>query len=209
MSVVLNFVIGFLAALVGVIPPGLLNMSAAKISMKQGRKIALLFSTGVCVTVCIQTYVALLFARYLDMHPEIVDVLQKVALGIFICITIYFFFIAKDTRREIPHKVNHSKTNRFFYGLFLAALNLLPLPYWVYISVTFSAFGWFTFEQPGLWAAVLASGAGTFAMLAIYVQFFRKKEQKKKSAMNMNYIIGLITAAIAVITLIKILNRIE
>ncbi|TDI68736.1 MAG: lysine transporter LysE [Bacteroidetes bacterium] len=206
MSVLLNFAIGFLAALVGVIPPGLLNMSAAKISMKQGRKIALLFSAGVCLTVCVQTYVALLFARYLDKHPEIIDMLQKVALGIFLCITIYFFFIAKDTRREIPKEVNHSKTNRFFYGILLAALNLLPLPYWVYISVTFSAFGWFSFEQPGLWAAVIASGFGTFLMLAIYIQFFKQKEENKRSSINMNYIIGLITAMISVITLIKIIN---
>lgn len=206
MSVLLNFAIGFIAALVGVIPPGLLNMSAAKISMKQGRKIALLFSAGVCLTVCVQTYVALLFARYLDKHPEIIDMLQKVALGIFLCITIYFFFIAKDTRREIPKEVNHSKTNRFFYGILLAALNLLPLPYWVYISVTFSAFGWFSFEQPGLWAAVIASGFGTFLMLAIYIQFFKQKEENKRSSINMNYIIGLITAMISVITLIKIIN---
>lgn len=207
MSVLLNFAIGFLAALVGVIPPGLLNMSAAKISMKQGRKIALLFSAGVCLTVCVQTYVALLFARYLDKHPEIIDMLQKVALGIFICITIYFFFIAKDTRREIPKEVNHSKTNRFFYGMLLAALNLLPLPYWVYISVTFSAFGWFSFEQPWLWVAVIASGFGTFVMLAIYIQFFKQKEENKRSSLNMNYIIGLITLMISVITLIKIINN--
>lgn len=208
MSILLNFAIGFLAAFVGVIPPGLLNMSAAKISMKQGRKIALLFSAGVCLTVCVQTYIALLFSRYLDKHPEIIDILQEVGLGIFICITIYFFFIAKDTRREIPKEVNHSKTNRFFYGILLAALNLLPLPYWVYISVTFSAFGWFTFEQPGLWAAVIASGFGTFVMLAIYIQFFKQKDENKRSNLNMNYIIGLITSMISVITLIKIINNI-
>jgi threonine/homoserine/homoserine lactone efflux protein len=207
MSLLLNFAIGFLAAFVGVIPPGLLNMSAAKISMKQGRKIALLFSAGVCLTVCVQTYVALLFARYLDKHPEIIDILQEVALGIFICITIYFFFIAKDTRRGIPKEVNHSKTNRFFHGILLAALNLLPIPYWVYISITFSAFGWFSFEQPGLWAAVIASGFGTFVMLAIYIQFFKQKEKSERSNLNMNYIIGFITAMISVITLIKIINN--
>jgi len=208
MSVLLNFAIGFLAALVGVIPPGLLNMSAAKISMKQGRKIALLFSAGVSLTVCVQTYVALLFARYLDRHPEIIEILQEVALGIFLSISIYFFFIAKDTRREIPKEVNHSRTNRFFYGILLAALNLLPIPYWVYISITFSAFGWFTFEQPGLWATVIASGFGTFMMLAIYIQFFKQKEENKRSSLNMNYIIGIITTIISVITLVRIINSI-
>jgi len=207
MSILFNFVIGFLASLVGVVPPGLLNMSAAKISMKQGRKIALLFSIGVALTVCLQTLIALFFARYLDRHAEIVDMLQKVALGIFLCITIYFFFIAKDTRREVPKEMNHSKTNRFFYGMLLAALNLLPLPYWVYLSVTFSAFGWFSFDQPGIWAAVLASGLGTFAMLAIYIQFFRKKKKANMFKVNMNYVIGLITATISAVTLVKIINN--
>ncbi|MEM7185565.1 MAG: lysine transporter LysE [Bacteroidota bacterium] len=207
MSIVTNFAIGFLAALVGVIPPGLLNMSAAKISMKQGRKVALLFSLGVTLTVCLQTYVAMLFARYLEQHDELVSMLQKVGLGIFICLTIYFFFIAKDTRRDHSKVINHSKTNRFFYGILLAALNLLPLPYWVYLSVTFSAFGWFTFEQPALFAAVLASGAGTFVMLLVYAQFFRKRQDRFLFKLNMNYIIGLITAVISAITLVKIINN--
>jgi threonine/homoserine/homoserine lactone efflux protein len=204
MSLFLNFIIGFLASLLGVIPPGLLNMSAAKISMTESRKNGLLFSVGVSITVMLQTYIALLLARYLDMNPEIIDMLKKVALGIFICITIYFFFIAKDTRREISQEINKSKTNRFFTGIILALLNLLPLPYWVYISITFSGFGWFKFTQPELWIAVVASGLGTFAMLAIYVQFFRRKEERKGAKINMNYVIGLITALISVITAYKI-----
>lgn len=208
MSVLINFIIGFVAAFVGVIPPGLLNMSAAKISMKENRKAAILFSIGVCVTVIFQTLIALLFAKYLDQHPEIVDLLQKVALGIFLCITVYFFFIAKDTRREIPENVNYSKTNRFFYGMLLGALNLLPLPYWVYISITFSGFGWFKFTQPELWATVIASGLGTFAILILYIQFFKRRQHNGKFRVNMNYIIGLITAAISIITLLKVLKDI-
>ncbi|MBW2936985.1 lysine transporter LysE [Aureisphaera sp. CAU 1614] len=204
MQLITNFIIGFTAALIGVIPPGLLNMTAAKISMKQGRKIALLFSVGVCVTVCLQTFLALIFARYLDKHPEVVDSLQKVALGIFLCLTVYFFFIAKDTRREAPKEMEHSKTNRFFYGIFLAAINLLPLPYWVYISITFASFGWFSFDQMSLWAAVIASGLGTFAMLFMYIQFFRNQKEKRTIHFNMNYVIGIITAIISAITFFKI-----
>ncbi|WP_236002846.1 LysE family translocator [Luteirhabdus pelagi] len=206
MASVSNLFIGFVAAMIGVIPPGLLNMYAAKISMKEGRRKALMFSLGVCTTVIIQTFVALIAARYLDRHPEYVDMLQKVALGIFICLTIYFFFIAKDTRRNVPKDMQATKAARFFSGMFIAFLNLLPLPYWVYISITFAGFGWFTFEQPGLWAAVLGSGLGTFATLFIYIQFFRKKEDRKRLNVNMNFIIGGITAAISVITLIKILQ---
>ena len=204
MSLLFNFIIGFVAALIGVIPPGLLNMSAAKISNEEGRKQAILFSIGVSVTVIIQTYLALIGARYLDSHPEVISILQKVGLGIFICLTIYFLFIAKDTRREVPKEVEHTKTNRFFKGMMIASLNLLPLPYWVYIGVTFAGFGWFSFEQLSLIAAVIGSGLGTLAMLLLYIQFFKRNDNKPRVQTNMNVVIEIITAIIAIITAFKI-----
>ena len=207
MTILFNFIIGLVASFVGVIPPGLLNMSAAKISMKEGKKKAFLFSLGVAATVLIQTFIALIFARYIDKHPGIVDMLQKVALGIFLSLTIYFFFIAKDKTKETIKEVNHSKTNRFFSGMFLGALNLLPIPYWVYISITFSSFGWFSFSQTELWACVLGSTIGTFTVLGLYTWFFRPKENQRVLKFNMNYVIGTITAAISVITFIKIIRN--
>ncbi|MDN3722793.1 LysE family transporter [Aequorivita sp. SDUM287046] len=207
MSVFYNLLIGFLGAFIGVLPPGLINMYAAKISMKEGRKRGFLFSMGVCITVMLQTYIALLLARYIGQHPDVVSMLQKVALGIFISLTIYFLLIAKDTRREIPDHTENSKRNRFFLGIFIAVLNILPIPYWIYLSITFAAFGAFTFAQPELWLAVIASGIGTYASLALYVQFFRPKEHSRKLSLNMNYVIGFVTAAISVITLLKILRK--
>ncbi len=208
MTIFYNLLIGFFGSFIGVLPPGLINMYAAKISMREGRKRGLLFSVGVCITVMLQTYIALIFARYIGKHPEIVSMLQKVALGIFISLTIYFIFIAKDTRREIRNHGENSKRNRFFLGIFIAMLNLLPLPYWMYLSITFSAFGAFSFTQPQLLLAVIASGVGAFASLALYVQFFRAKEDSRKLKLNMNYVIGLVTAVISIITFFKILRQI-
>jgi len=208
MSILINFIIGFIAAFIGVIPPGLLNMSAAKISSEEGRKKALFFSFGVSVTVILQTYVALIGARYLDRNPDVIAILQKVGLGIFICLTIYFLFIAKDTRREVPKEMEKAKTNRFLKGMMIAALNLLPLPYWVYIGVTFAGFGWFSFEQPSIIAAVLGSGLGTLAMLGLYIKFFKRKDDKPRVRANMNVIIGIITAIISIITALKIFGTV-
>ncbi|WGF93214.1 lysine transporter LysE [Aequorivita marisscotiae] len=207
MAIFYNLLIGLFGAFIGVLPPGLINMYAAKISMKEGRKRGFLFSIGVCITVMIQTYVALIFARYIGQHPEIVSLLQKVALGIFISLTIYFIFIAKDTRIQIRDHGENSKKNRFFLGIFIAMLNLLPLPYWMYLSITFNTFGAFSFSQPALILAVIAAGIGTFSSLALYVQFFRPKEDSRKLKLNMNYVIGIITAIISAITLLKIIKH--
>lgn len=207
MEFILYFFFGYTFALIGVIPPGLLNMTAAKISIEESRRNAFLFSLGVITTVAFQTYIALLFARYLDKHPEIISVLQQIGLVIFIGITIYFLFIAKE-KRNISQNLNHkSKRRRYFQGLILAGLNLFPLPYWVYLSITFSAFGWFDFTKSFIALCLLGSALGTLTMLAAYAHYFdyvKKKQSELK--LNVNYIIGGITAIISVFTFLKILN---
>ena len=207
MTALVNFIVGYLASLIGLIPPGLLNMTAAKIGVKQGRKPAMVFSLGVLIVVCLQTGLGLAFARYIERHPEVVDLLQKVALGIFLVLTFYFFVLAKDTRREIPKGVKRSKTNRFLYGLLLSALNLLPIPYWVYVSISLSALGWFFFDPLVIGWAILGSAMGTFSMLLLYIHFFRRKLPIGNFGFNLNYLLGTITALISIITVIRLWQR--
>jgi len=207
MSGVINFFVGYIAAFVGLIPPGLLNMTAAKIGVKQGRKPAVIFSFGVLLVVCIQTLVGIFFARYLEGYTAVVDVLQKVALGIFLALTFYFFVLAKDSRREVPKGVKKSGANRFLYGLLLAAINLLPIPYWVYISMSFSAFGWFFFDPSLVLWAVIGSGSGTMSMLLLYIYFFRRRLPIGSFGFNVNFLLGGITAVISLITIIRIVQN--
>ena len=199
---------GIIGAILATFLPGLLNMYSAKISMNEGRKKAFLFAFGITLAVFFETLIALVFARYLDRNPEIIALLQKVVLGVFVSITIYFFFIAKDVRKERIEDKNHSKTNRFFLGFFLSAINFLPVPYWVYMGITFSSFGWFSFSNLNILATVIGSSIGTFIIMGVYIWFFRPKEdQRKLNNFNMNYLIGIVTAIIAMITLIKIIKN--
>ena len=82
MYITLTFLLGLIIALVGVIPPGLLNMTAAKISLKEGYNRGIMVSVGVCLIVIVQTYIAVIFARYLSNHPDVIDILQRVAFVI-------------------------------------------------------------------------------------------------------------------------------
>jgi len=207
MEFILYFFFGYVFALIGVVPPGLLNMTAARISIEESRRNAFLFSLGVITTVALQTYLALLFARYLDKHPEIISVLQQVGLVIFIGITIYFLFIAQE-KKTISQQVHHkSKRRRYFQGLSIAGLNLFPLPYWVYLSITFSAFGWFDFTKSFIALCVFGSALGTLTMLVAYAFYFDSVKKKQSDLnLNINHIIGGITALISVFTILKILK---
>ena len=207
MEIINYFLFGFVGASLGVIPPGLLNMTSAKISVNENRKNALIFSAGVIVIVAIQVWISLLFARFLERNPDIIAMLQLVGLGVFLCMTFYFFFLAGDSSPKDRAKVLKSKKSRFFLGMFLSFINVFPLPYWVFISITFATFGWFDFTKSFIGFCILGAAAGTFFMLWFYAAYFGKLFKKdKKITLNMNYLIGIVTGAISVITLIKIIN---
>ncbi|MCB0445791.1 MAG: lysine transporter LysE [Gelidibacter sp.] len=204
MNITIVFFLGLIIALVGVIPPGLLNMTAAKISLKEGHTRGIMFSIGVCVIVFLQTYIAAMLARYLTNHKDVVEILQRMAFVIFVLITIYFLLLAKP-KPEIEANTK-SKHSRFFQGMFLSAINVFPIPYQAYMTVTIASFGWLKFETTMILAYVLGAVTGTFVMLYLYIFFFDKVKSKKfTSQKNMNYIIGSITGIIAGVTLIHIL----
>ena len=208
MDITVIFLLSLIIAFVGVIPPGLLNMTAAKISLKEGSARGILFSIGVCVVVCFQTYLAAIFAKYLSNHPEVVDILQRVALVIFILITIYYLGLARKQPKPNVEANVRSKHRRFFQGMLLSSLNIFPIPYQAYMTLTLASFGWMTFEIYSIIAYVAGAATGTFVMLYIYIFFFDKiKNEKLTSQKNMNYIIGAITGVITIFTLINIIKE--
>ncbi|MCB0461349.1 MAG: LysE family transporter [Flavobacteriaceae bacterium] len=208
MDITAIFFLGLIIALVGVIPPGLLNMTAAKISLKEGSNRGILFSVGVCVIVCLQTYLAAIFAKYLSNHPEVIDILQRVAFVIFVLITIYYLLLARKQPKPNVEANIKSKHSRFFQGILLSALNVFPIPYQAYMTLTLASFGWLTFETYSIIAYVAGAATGTFVMLYIYIFFFDKiKNEKFTSQKAMNYIIGSITGIIAIFTLINIIKE--
>jgi threonine/homoserine/homoserine lactone efflux protein len=198
---------GFIAAAIGTIPPGLLNMTAAKIKMKEGKKNALWFVIGAVLVIFFQAYVAVLFARVIDNRPDVVTLLREVGFVIFSILTIYFLFFAKDPIAKKKTKIKKSKKSSFFLGMLLSGLNFFPIPYYVVVSVTLASYNLFTFQNPIILTFVLGSVLGAFGILYSYIAFFGRIEKKTDYFMrNMNTIIGTITGLVALATLFNILN---
>lgn len=209
MSITIIFFLGLFVALIGVVPPGLLNMTAAKISLKEGAGSGFMFSIGVCIIVFIQTYIAAIFSRYLSNRPDVVEILQRVAFVIFVLITIYFLVLAsKKEDNKLEQTDIKSKSSRLFHGIFLSALNVFPIPYQAYMTLTLTSFGIMDFSRTSIITYVTGAAMGTFVMLYIYIFFFDKiKDKAFTSQKNMNYIIGSVTGLVALITFINILRE--
>ena len=99
MAILLPLFLGFCIAFLAVILPGLINMTAAKISLEEGKSQAMSFAIGASVIVFFQTYLAVLFARFISSHIEIISLLQEIGILIFTGLSVYFFWIAKKPKK--------------------------------------------------------------------------------------------------------------
>ena len=201
------FFVTFSAAFMATVPPGLLNMNAAKTSVEKGKLNGIIFSLGVSTMIMLQAYVAVLISKYLHNHPEVVTVLLKIALIVFAFFAIYFFVLAKRNKPQKEKVLNVSKKNSFFKGVLLAALNLLTIPYYSGLNAMWKASGWIKFEVSDILVFILAAGLGTFTVLYLYTIYFYKLESKNTTfSRNSNYILSGLMSLLFVVTLVRIFN---
>ncbi len=207
MSYIMPFVWGCIASVIGISIPGLINMTASKVSMKDGRDRALLFILGALIIIFFQTYIAILFARYIDSRPDVIVLLREIGFGIFAALTIYFFFFAKKPNPKDKTLKIRSKTSRFFLGMLLSALNFFPIPYYAFITITLASFGYFGFKNLEIVLFLVGVLVGSFAVFYYYIRFFNKLDSKTDFfTKNMNTIIASVTGIISIITLINIIK---
>lgn len=207
MTFIIPLILGFITAFIGIIPPGLINMTAAKVNLKEGKKNALWFVAGAVLIIFCQVYLAILSARIIDQRPDVVILLREIGFIIFAILTIYFLWIAKEPKKKKNKIKSNSKKSRFFLGMLLSALNFFPIPYYVFVSVTLASYKLFLFENYFISVFVTGSVLGSFTVFYCYIAFFQKIEQKTDYILkNMNVIIGSITGVISIITLFNIVR---
>ncbi|MCM4166851.1 hypothetical protein KCTC52924_01706 [Arenibacter antarcticus] len=205
--IIVLFFATFSAAFMATVPPGLLNMNAAKISVEKGKTNGIIFSLGVACMIMVQAYISVLISKYLFNNPGVIDLLLKIALVIFAFFAIYFFLKAAKINGEAPLEiVKVSKRNSFFKGVLLAAVNLLAIPYYSGLNAMWNASGWIKFQFKDIATFILAAGCGTFTVLYLYTIYFTKLEIKSgRFSKNSNYILSVLMMLLLVITLIRIL----
>lgn len=200
-------ILGFLIAAIGILPPGLINMTAAKVSVVDGKNEAISFAIGATVIVFFQTYIAIEFAKFINSRQDIITLLQEIGLLLFIAITFFLFWTARKPKKEKQEIKLHSKSSRFFLGMLLSALNLFPIPFYVFVSVTLSTFNLFYFNSTCVYSFVSGVVIGSFTIFYLYILYFKNHQSKSDYLIkNGNYIIGSITGLISAVTFFKLIK---
>lgn len=125
---IILFFVTFSAALMGVVPPGLINLTAAKTSATKGKLNGILFAVGAAIVVMIQAYLAVHISKYLFNNPFVIDVLLKIAVIVFSFFAIYFFVVARKRRNKKMKVVQVSKKVPFIRGCYFLQLMYFRFP---------------------------------------------------------------------------------
>jgi threonine/homoserine/homoserine lactone efflux protein len=204
-QLLLLFLATLVAAVVASAPPGLLNVNAAKIGVEKGRKQGVMFSLGIAVMVMFQAYLAVRIAKFLSRNPEVIAWLMKAAVLIFAILAIFFFIKASKTVKEQVVLKEGSSRNSFTKGLFLAALNLLQIPFYSGLNTFFHTQRIMNYEILDEVLFIFGAGIGTFLVMYSYVFYFNKMETKtNRFSKNSNYILSGLMVVLLIITLIRI-----
>jgi len=198
------FFITYFAALAGVIPPGLINMSVAKTCVQHGKNNGLLVAIGASLVVAFQALIAILLARYIFGNPYVRNMLLRTGLVIFLIMAIFFFVKAKRSRVKKVKAPKHAGIRSLGKGMMVSVLNVLPIPYFCALGAALNVSGKVEYDIMAISVFIAAAVLGTFTTLYLYVVFFARIENRSASfAKYSNYFMAVLMLILVIITLIR------
>ena len=198
------FFFGFFFSFTGSITPSMLNMTAIRISLEKGVEGAKKYALGVSLAAIPQVVIAVILTKYIAENPTILETLEKVGIVIFIGLSYYFYNESKKGKIK-TESIKSKKENPFLTGITLSFLNMFAIPFFCGIIVALDLFELFSFEVFPILFFILGTIFGTFCILFVYARFANIIQQKTgKLTKDINIILSVLTALVAVITFIKL-----
>lgn len=201
------FLITYFAALLGVVPPGLVNMSVAKTCLKRGKTNGIYMALGASLVVLLQAAIAIVMVRYIFDNTFITSVLLRAGFVIFLIMMFYFLVMAQRKRRDVEVTPT-SGFKSVLKGLIIGALNIFPIPFFVALAAALNVNGDIDYHLLNNTAFVLAASMGTFTTLYLYALFFAKIEAEGTFFVKYsNYFMAALMLVLLLITFVRIYTQ--
>ena len=191
-------------AYIGLISPGMLNMTALKTRLINSKKESILFSLGASVVVFFQAGIALYFADYLLNNAEVIEYLKIAGVVVFFLLSFVFYKMAKK-------KMNSNKvspfSNSFLKGVGMSAINMLAIPFYLGMSIYLASEGSIIIEHPFILFFIIGAAIGSFLLFFTYIALAKIIENRISFiARNINYILSALFLLLGILTFYKILQ---
>jgi len=199
------FLITFFAALIGVIPPGLVNMAIAKTCVDFNVKAGKQKAFGAVVVVFVQALLAILIAKQILNNPNFKENILLAGILVLGIMMIYFFIAARRQKIETASKKTGKHSQSFLKGVLISSLNVFPIPYFVIISTLFTPENHVDFTWTTKLIFALSASLGSLTTFLAYVYFFDKIiKQNKLFKQYSNYFMAALMLGLLIITLYRV-----
>lgn len=201
----MHILLGYAMAFVGVLPPGMLNMTAMKTAISVNKRAGLMYALGAALMVVPQSFIALYFARFFARHPEIIENLS--IAGVVVLFSLGFFFLWQAGRKTIRESTIR-RGNYLLIGVVMSSLNMLAVPYYLVYSAVLETKGLLLLEKWHIAFFVLGAFLGAFSIFVLYVLLSGVLMSRVRFiAKNINYILGFLFLTLGILLLIDLLNK--
>jgi threonine/homoserine/homoserine lactone efflux protein len=179
------------------LPFGTVNVAIAETAIQKGMKIALFTGMGASIVVFFHSYLALSFYNLLANNPELERSIIMWCIPIFFIIGLYYIF-KKNNKKPKPRKKGATAIG-MAKGFMLSSLNLIPIPWYVFIGGYLHNAGQIKLAPEFIAAFSCGVIFGSFAIFALYAklgQYIRNKSEKLSGYASK--IVGVIFIVIAI-----------
>lgn len=197
MGFLIHFFWGWLASFLGTIPFGTINVSITEASIQKGARIGIMMGIGASVVEFFQSYVALSFYNILINNPKTERTIIIICIPIFLLIGTYYLFKKNSHMPRPTHRAAHAMG--VAKGFMLSALNLIAVPYYVFLGGYLANSGLIRLQPDLIAAFSLGVVAGSFLVFVLYAELGRYIQRKSdKLSRYASKIVGSIFIAIAI-----------
>lgn len=200
--IILAFLIGTFATIIGALPPGASNLAVIKTTLNESTQESLKVTFGAGIGEMLLAFIAfssgMVVKDFFNMNLWV----QYLVAGVLALVGFYFIIHKKQNKQTAQ-----SKRSKYLLGFTLGVINPPVLIYWILVFSLLGNFIGSSFQDSTAWLLVFLAGVflgkvGTlygYSKLGLHVQ-----KKKKPNRDNLDKYIGITLILLAIIQLTKL-----
>jgi threonine/homoserine/homoserine lactone efflux protein len=198
---------GMFISFLGTLPMGTLNISAMQISITDGTRPALLFTSGAILVEVVYVRFTLVAMGWFRQHKKLLKGMEWLTIVIILALAISSFYTAMHPSvRSNP--ILSNSVHRFWLGAGLSAVNPLQIPFWFGWSTVLSERNLLKREEDQYVPYIAGIGFGTLIGHCIFIFGGKLLVDSLNTSQDIiQWVIGGIFLATAIIQLVRMLKQ--
>ncbi len=202
MNLLSLLLLGTVFSVLGALAPGLINLAVAERTIKRGHRPGIMVAFGASITQLTYTFIALFFIDVLTKNATIGQFIQWLAVVVFLLLGLFYLIRKPSMKKKVGAGSNRKN---FGYGIFIAAMNMLIIPTWIFVGIWLRSAGYEISGLLAILAVAMGSGLGAFLVFFGYVQLARYIVDRLDDVSKYtNKALGYVFLGLATVQLIRI-----